>query len=1092
MSAQDTGIEFSNNLQRDSKFDIFSYRNYYNGGGVAIGDINNDGLADIYFTANRTSNKLYLNQGGFRFKDITEQAGVGGKQAWSTGVGFADVNNDGFLDIYVCNSGDVQGDNKANELFINNGTTGSINEVRFTESADMYGVDDKGYSTHSAFFDYDNDGDLDLYLLNNSSTPIVDFIKHGYKNTRNERDALGGDKMLRNDDGVFRDVTEEAGIFGSQIGFGLGVSVGDINKDGWLDIYVSNDFFERDYLYINQKDGTFSEELMDRMGHISTFSMGADMADIDNDGFPDVFVTDMLPDDEIRFKKLVGYEPYDVHQNKIKQGYYHQYMRNMLHWNIPAPNAAGDKDHRVFAEVGQMANVQSSDWSWGGLIADFDNDGLKDIFVDNGIYKDITNRDFIDFFANEESALYHQTEPESKIDFNDLLDKMPSAKLVNHLYINQGGKRFEERAKESGINDMTFSNGSAYGDLDNDGDLDLVVNNVNMLASIYRNNATDLSVNNYLGVKLKMKGANMYAIGAKVTLYTGERVLFQELVPSRGYQSSSDYKLIFGLGKCSKIDSLKIVWPDATRQMSFDIAANQVLNVDYKKEAVVHPKIKANRLSGPLFKEVGLEELSSYDHQEDEFVDFYYERLIPHKISTEGPAFAGADVNNDGVKDFFIGGAKGFPPKLYLSNKRGYFSSNRDVLENEKMYEDTAAEFFDFDGDGDFDLYVGSGGNQYPYHASNLIDRLYINNGKGQFVKSKGLLPEFPNVTSVVRASDLDGDGDVDLFVGSRVVPGKYGETPRSVLLINEGGEKFTESTSQISFNLGRVGMVTDAVWSDYDGDGDDDLILVGEWMGIKVFNNNEGSLSDRSKSIGLENTEGWWNTIHADDIDMDGDIDLIAGNRGENSFLKASQEAPLKLYMNDFDKNGSWEGVIGYGKNGKSYPLPLKNELTEQITGLKKKYVKFEDYAGQTMEQVFTEEQLKFSISKEVKNFSSIILVNEGQRFRPCTLPYEAQVSPINTVHTEDFNNDGIKDLMLGGNFFGPPSKFGRFDASYGQILLGKGDMTYKALDASQSGFFHKGVVQGMDTLHRNGKRYYVLVFNNEPLKVYELLKRE
>jgi hypothetical protein len=1093
LKPEDIGIDFINNLQVDSAFDIFRYRNYYNGGGVAIGDINNDGLADVYFTANQTSNKLYLNKGNFEFEDITTQAGVGGNQAWSTGVSFVDVNNDGFLDIYVCNSGDVKGDDKANELFINSGDLGNPGQmVTFKEAAARYGIDDKGYSTHSAFFDYDNDGDLDFYLLNNSSIPIVNFMMHGYKNTRHERDSLGGDKMYRNDNGIFTDVTEEAGIYGSVIGFGLGVTVGDINKDGWLDIYVSNDFFERDYLYINQGNGTFNEELTKQIGHISAFSMGADMADIDNDSYPDIFVTDMLPEDEIRFKTLVGYDTYDVYQNKKKQGYHNQYMRNMLHLNVSNPSNQIEKVSRSFIEIGQIANVHSSDWSWGALIADYDNDGLKDIFVDNGIYKDITNRDFIDFFANEQMVLFEKKRTTEGIDFNELLKKMPSTKLNNYLYINQDGKYFENQAKESGINDLTFSNGSAYGDLDNDGDLDLVVNNVNMPPSIYRNNATQFNDNNYLGVVLRGSETNGFAIGSKITLFVNDVVFYQELMPSRGFQSSSDYNLIFGLGKHQMIDSIKVVWPDRTSQIISDVTVNKTITIDYNEVEVMDPLPKSEVIAQMLFRQVDLNKLSDYGHMEDEFSDFDYERLIPHKISTEGPAFAAADVNNDGVKDFYIGGAKGYKPQLYLSSKKGFVAANIDVFETEADYEDTAADFFDFDGDGDKDLYVGSGGNQFPYTPRYLVDRLYVNDGKGRFSKSESVLPKIPNVTSVVRSADFDKDGDLDLFIGSRVVPGKYGETPLSFLLINNGGKNFSDVTSQVSFNLGRVGMVTDAIWSDYDGDDDDDLLIVGEWMSIKIFNNNDGSLSDISKSIGLENTSGWWKAIHGDDIDDDGDMDFIVGNRGENSFLKASVESPLKLYASDFDENGSWDPIISYTKNNKSYPLPLKDEITEQVNYLKKKYVKFEDYAGRTMSEIFTEEQLNFSISKETKTFKTSILVNEGNHFSIKSLPFETQVSSTNAIHTYDFNRDGHKDIMLGGNFFGSPTKFGRFDASYGQILLGQGNMNFKVLDPAESGFFHKGVVKGIQSLNYNSREYFVLAFNNDSLKIYELLKKE
>ncbi len=1093
LRSQDTGIRFVNKLEVDSTFDVFRYRNYYNGGGVAIGDVNNDGLPDIYLTANQTTNKLYLNKGNFEFEDVTEQAGVGGSKFWSTGVSFADVNGDGFLDIYVCNSGNINGDDKANELFINSGNvSGAGGPVAFKEAAEDYGLDDKGYSTHGAFFDYDNDGDLDLYLLNNSFIPVVDFIKHGYKNTRHERDSLGGDKLYRNDDGTFKDVTGEAGIYSSVIGFGLGVTVGDINADGWLDIYVSNDFFERDYLYMNQGNGTFLEQLEEKMGHISFFSMGADMADINNDGYPEIFVTDMMPEDELRRKQVVGYESYDVYQSKIRQGYYHQYMRNMLHLNMAVPGKEGSIADRSFIEIGQISNVHHSDWSWGALIADFNNDGLKDIFVDNGIYKDVINRDFIDFFANEQISLVRKRKAKRDVNFSELLERIPNAKLNNYLFINQDGRSFQNRAHQSGIDDLTYSNGASYGDLDNDGDLDLVVNNVNMEPSIYRNNATEYNGNNYLSVALKNTQAKKIAIGSKVTVYARGQLFYQELMPSRGFQSSSDYRLIFGLGGHDSVDSLEVVWPDGSRQVVVNPDVNQHITVNYANDKTSNPSHrKVNNILSPLFRQVDIKGLTNFIHQEDQFLDFDLERLIPHKMSMEGPAFTGADVNNDGIKDFYVGGAGGFRSHLYISSENGFVSSNDDLFKAEARYEDIDAAFFDFDNDGDLDLYVGSGGNQFPHGSPYLYDRLYLNGGMGTFSKAVSVVPEIAGFTSTVQPGDFDNDGDIDIFIGSRVVPGKYGETPRSYLFINDNGKTFKELTSQISFNLGRVGMVTDATWSDYDNDNDEDLIIVGEWMGIKVFNNDNGNLSDISGSVGLDNTNGWWNTIHANDLDQDGDIDFIVGNRGENSFLKASVESPLKLYVNDFDQNGSWEPIISYTIDGKSYPLPLKDEITRQINSLKKKYLRFEDYAGQTMNEIFTEEQLNFSIVKEIQTFSTLVLINDaGRGFTLKPLPFEAQLSPTNAIFVGDYNSDGIKDIMLGGNFFGNPTKFGRFDANIGQILIGDRQLNYNALDPAESGFFHKQVVKDIELLNYKTREYFVLAFNNDSLKVYELLK--
>jgi len=1064
----DIGIDFINQLTYDSKFNIYTYRNFYNGGGVGFGDINNDGLIDIYFTSNMDKNKLYLNRGDFSFEDITEKAMVGGERSWSTGVSFADVNGDGLLDIYVCNSGDLRGDNKQNEFFLNNG------DLTFTERAEEFGIADRGLSTHAAFFDYDRDGDLDLYLLNNSYRAIGSFNLQ--ENERYERDTIGGDKLFRNDENYFVDVSEEAGIYGSIIGFGLGVTVGDVNKDGWPDIYVSNDFFERDYLYINNQDGTFSEQLEQQMRSISVASMGADMADINNDAYPEIFVTEMLPEKDARRKTVTTFENWDKYQLNLKYDYYHQFTRNMLHLN---------NTDNTFSEIGRLAGVEATDWSWAALITDYDMDGLKDLFIANGIYQDLTNQDYLNYMFNEN--VVKRILSEEKVDFKEFIDAMPSNRIPNYAYKNAGNYRFENKTEAWGLDSASHSNGSAYGDLDNDGDLDLVVNNVNMPPFIYRNEGRQLFPNrNYLQFELHGADNNTAAIGAQITAVHQERKFYVEQIPTRGFQSSIDPRPYIGLGGVDLVDSVIINWPNGNFTILTDISANQTLEL---KEAEAIPlEIRDEDKSEKIFTEE--KNLIDYTHVENHFVDFDRDRLIYHMLSTEGPNICTGDVNGDGLEDFYVGGAKDSPGALFVQNKNGGFiSTNETLWEKDKISEDIDCLFFDADNDNDHDLYVTSGGNEFSSSSSALIDRLYINDGKGNYTRSKQSLPTFQfESTSTVAASDIDNDGDQDLFVGVRLKPHLYGVPMNGYLLLNDGHGNFENVTDQIAPELLKSGMFTDAVWSDVDQDGDEDLITVGEWMPVRIFLNEEGIFKEATEQMGLGKSNGWWNAIAAEDLDNDGDIDFVVGNHGLNSRFETSIEKPATLYINDFDRNGTAEQILSLYEGDISYPLVLKHDLVMQMPSLKKKYLKYESYKEQTVNDLFTPAQLENAIVLKAFTFESSVLLNNGKgKFKVVALPSEAQFSPVYGISIADFNGDKNKDILLGGNFYNAKPEVGRYDADFGLLLKGRGDGSYKVVKSKDSGFNNRGQIRDLKLLEYTGGDLVLAAKNDGKLQVFK-----
>lgn len=1087
LSSSETGIDFSNQLSYDQDFNIYTYRNFYNGGGVALGDINGDNLLDIYLTSNMQPNRLYIAKGDLQYEDITEKAMVGGTRAWSTGVSMADVNGDGLLDIYVCNSGDVEGDNKQNELFINQGN------LVFSEQAEAYGLADRGFSTHAAFFDYDRDGDLDLYLLNNSYKAIGSFNLR--KNERPKRDPVGGDKLFRNDGERFTDVSEEAGIYGSVIGFGLGVTVGDINLDGWQDIYVCNDFFERDYIYLNNQDGTFSERLTDQMRSISGASMGADMADINNDGYPDIFVTEMLPEPNDRVKTVTTFENWYRYQYNLSNGYYHQFTRNMLHLNngISSKNGIGSSKLAFFSEIGRLAGIEATDWSWGALITDLDNDGLKDIYVANGIYQDLTDQDFINFISNEETM--KSIISKEGVNFQKLIDAIPVNRISNYAFANLNGHVFADSTKFWGLSEPSHSNGAAYGDLDNDGDLDLIVNNVNMPLFVYRNNLEKRGIgHNFLQFQLLGEGMNTAAFGTSITAFAEGKTFFVEQLPMRGFQSSVDPRPHIGLGTINLLDSIKVKWPDGRLTVLSQVPANQVLTLQQNKA-----KQSDSQAGGAnpslLFTNVTNELGWGYQHKENAFVDFDRDRLLFHMLSTQGPHLAKADVNGDGLEDFFIGGAKDSPGTLFLqTDKGGFQESSQEAFLLDKISEDVDAAFFDADQDGDMDLYVASGGNELPTTFSALGDRLYFNDGAGNFERDQQQI--LPNnryeSTACVRPADFDGDGDTDLFVGSRLEPFQYGVPVNSYLLENDGNGKFTNVTGAVAPFLERLGMVTDAVWTDINADELPDLLIIGEWMEITMLLNQRGSFDNMTEAVGLAKSNGWWNRIVPTDIDADGNIDFILGNHGLNSRFNASHQKPVSMYVGDFDRNGSVEQMICTYNGEKSYPLVLRHDLIEQLPYLKKKYLQYKSYRDQTINDIFDPQELERAIKLEAYHLENALLRNLGNgRFKLEPLPWQAQTSPILAVLTEDLDNDGHQDLLLAGNFLEAKPEVGRYDASYGTFLKGDGQGNLVPTNNSQTGLFLDGQVRDLQMIKTINGPLVLVALNNAPLQVLKVNKR-
>lgn len=1056
---QSIGIDFANDLTFSNEFNVYTYRNFFNGGGVAIGDINNDGLSDIYMTANQKNNELYINKGNWKFERITESAGVGGSKAWSTGVTMVDINADGLLDIYVCNSGDVKGDNKQNELYINNG------DLSFSEQAEQYGLADKGYSTHASFFDYDKDGDLDVYLLNNSYQSIGSFDLR--RNERPIRDELGGDKMLRNDGGKFTDVSVEAGIYGSVIGFGLGVTVGDINNDGWEDIYISNDFFERDYLYINNQDGTFKETLTKSINSISGASMGADMADINNDQQPDIFITEMLPSDYKRLKSVTTFENWDTYSYSVDNGYYHQFTRNMLQLNN------GDE---TFSEVGRLAGVEASDWSWGALFFDMDNDGFKDLYIANGIYRDLTDQDYLQYISSQEVISSIVTAKE--IDYKKLVEIIPSNPIKNHAYLNKGGLKFEF-SDQTGLTTKSFSNGAAYGDLDNDGDLDLVVNNVNMPAFIYENHADTKTNNNYLTFNLKGAKDNPFAIGSRIIVSSGDQSYTIDQQPIRGFQSSMDLKPHIGLSTADPV-TVKVKWPNGAVSILENVTLNQTVTVDiadaHKTEASV------GLFKSDFFKkaDLGLD----YVHRENHYIDFNKNRLLHHMMSSSGPILTSGDFDGDGLEDVYIPGVKDSNSQLLMGTQSGFVTNDSFSLDKEQDKETIKALAVDVDNDGDLDIYQANGGVEFSRFSQTLGDQLYINDGKGSFSLSTSTLPTATNFfnTGAVSASDIDGDGDQDLFVGERAVNDAYGAPGSGHLLINDGNGTFSDETEKLAPQLINLGMITDALYSDVDSDGDQDLVIVGEFMGIELFINSNGSFT-RAENNPLSELKGWWYTLEATDINGDGLVDLVAGNHGLNSRFRATDSNPIRLYVKDFDNNGALDPIMSFkAEDGKFYPYNLRHNLIDQMKGLKKKFPNYESFKNADMRTMFDKVTLEESLQLDATYFETSMFINQGDgTFSHKALPKVTQFSPIFAIESGDFDKDGDQDLLLGGNLYKVKPEVGRYDASYGVYLINDGSGNFSS-PKNGSGFHQNGEIRSIKSINNK-----ILVSrNSDSLVIY------
>jgi hypothetical protein len=1071
IDSKQSNVNFKNRIPVDKLTNSFVYEYVYNGGGVAVGDINNDGLDDLYFTSNLENNQLYLNKGDFEFENITEASNTKGNRGWSTGTCMVDINNDGLLDIYVCKSGPYAKPGLlANELFINKGND-KDGIPSFEEAAAEFGLNSTSNSIQAAFLDFDLDGDLDMYLMNHN--PQTFSASDDPKTF-----SPFGDKFFVNENGKYVDKTLEVGIYSNSISYGLGIGVSDLNQDGWPDLYISNDYDEPDYMYINNQDGTFKETIKKSTNHISNFSMGNDIADFDNDGYVDILSLDMVSEDNYGMKtSMASMNPDEFYQN-VEEGKHYQYMYNTLQKHSTHIDSLGIP---FFSEVGQITGISNTDWSWAPLLADFDNDGLKDIFITNGIKKDFRNKDFYNMMLKYRADNYDALINEEKIMY--LLNEMPNRPQKNYFYKNNGDLHFSNMSKEwCTETEPMYSNGAAYADLDNDGDLDVVINNVDEKATILKNN-TNNSKTNYLSLNFRGFPKNSYGIGAKTIVYTNADKQVFENYAIRGYQSSVPPRLHIGLGNNSKIDSVEIIWPNNTKQKIKDIASNQSLTLNYNENDVTQSTL--SKTKNPLFSSTEI--LSDIKHVENDYDDYKEQVLLPHKLSQFGPAIAIGDINGDGREDLFIGQSTGTASIIYVQNNLGQFILNQ-TFTKDAIYEDVDAKFFDYDLDGDLDLYVASGGNEFKANSANYSDRIYENQ-RGSFIKRNDLLPkEFNISSSSIEISDFDNNGYPDLFIGARHIPHDYPAAASSVLLANNKGT-FKDVTGSIAEELNDIGLITDAAWTDFDGDGDKDLCVVGEWMAPTFFQNNDNSFKKINLST-LDSLSGWYYTIKPIDIDSDGDDDYILGNLGDNYKYKANSEEPFEVYYHDFDENGKKDLVLGYYNFGELFPVRGKSCSTQQMPNIKQITPTYDLFGKSTIKDIYGDENLINALHLTCYNFKSGILKNNGNNnfeFHP--LPSIAQISSINDILTKDINNDGLVDLIIAGNLFTSEIETPRNDAGYGMVLMNQGNFSFKSFNSNETGLFIPYDSKQLNWISINQNDYLISGNNNSKISVFKYI---
>lgn len=1087
LSPDETGVKFMNTLNESPNANVMMYEYFYNGGGVAAGDLNNDGLDDLYFSSNMESNVLYLNRGAMKFEDITRQSGTAGRNGpWKTGVSMADVNGDGWLDIYIAFSGNLRPERLVPQMLINLGP--DANGIpRFEDKAAAYGLAIPNNTTQAYFFDYDRDSDLDLFLLNHNPQTLPPVDEVTIKQMLETKNPSAGLRLFRNDinngNPSFSDVTATAGIHNSVLNYGLGAGIADINHDGYPDIYVGNDYIAPDYLYINNGNGTFTDQAGKSLGHTSHFSMGNDIADINNDGMNDIFSLDMLPEDNRRQKLLFAPDNYERFNLNVKTGLHHQYMRNMLHLN----NGNGR-----FSEIGQLSGISNTDWSWSALFADYDNDGWKDLLVTNGYLRDFTNQDFVKYMKS-----YLQTKRRNigDEDILKLIHEMPASDVVNYVFRNEGNLSFTDKGKDWGFNEPSNSNGAAYADLDNDGDLDLVINNINKPAFIYRNESGKVSGkesgNNFIRIKLRGERYNTHGIGARITLYQGGHLQYLEQMPYRGYQSSVSPTLHFGLGKETAIDSIRVEWVSGKRQVIPRVQVNQSIEI---KESEALPATLNSQPVKPAFKSSDsyFREVAppiKYAHATTSINDFKRQPLLVNPLSFSGPCLVKADINNDGLEDIFAGGGNGKPGMVFLQNRNGSFNAvNNPDLEMDRDSEDADAIFLDANGDKHLDLYIASGG----YHAfdpkdKRLQDRLYFGNGKGNFKKASDALPELISSKGCAAAADYNGDGHTDIFVGGRVVPGRYPEAPESYLLLNDGKGKFTNVTKQWNAQLPAIGMVTDAVWMDVNSDQRPDLLLAGEWMPLTVMVNTGKSLEDKTLDYFGKKYSGWWNTLHVVDIDGDGREDIVAGNNGLNSQCRATEKEPAGMYYKDFDGNGAIDPILTFFIQGKSYPYVSRDELLDQVSMMRTRFADYKSYADATIDDIFTKEEMKDAGYLEANTLATMLFLRKENSFREVALPREVQFAPVFAITTVDYDRNGSKDIMFGGNIYNSRLRFGRSDANQGILVKNEKNGKLSAVPQAACGLDLRGDIRSVVSIGEQ----LIFGINQQPLVAYKLNKK-